>query len=263
MTEPRCSSSPPAPGAVGLQPSLRERLTCRQRPHSLPVGYQEWRRLLFVHWPLPPELVRPFVPPGLSLDLFEGAAYLSLVLFCVRAARPLGLPRRLGLAFLETNVRTYVHVRGHKPGVYFLSLDATSLMSVLGARWLLGLPYIYARGQERRSANGADYRIWREAGSKPACHVRYQVDGPLGAAEPGTLDYFLIERYLLHVQRGPTLWTVRVNHQPYPLEQVRVLEFEDALVEADGVRGLPPGPLVHFSPGVDVAIFPPTVRPAT
>jgi uncharacterized protein len=253
-------TGPASSAEAGPEPSLRERLACRRRPHGLPAGYQEWRRLLFLHWPLPPEVVRPLVPPSLSLDLFEGAAYLSLTPFLVQCARPLGVPRRLGLTFLETNVRTYVHIRGRQPGVYFLSLDSTSLISVLGARSALGLPYIYAHGRERRAADGVDYRIRREAGGRPECHVRYRVGGPLEAAEPGTLDYFLIERYLLHVQRGPTLWAVRVNHHPYPLQQVRVLELEDALVQADGVRGLPAGPLAHFSPGVDVAIFPPTVR---
>jgi uncharacterized protein YqjF (DUF2071 family) len=226
----------------------------------LPTGYQEWRRLLFLHWPVAPEVLRPLVPSSLSLDLYASAAYVSLTPFFIQAARPIGVPRCLGWAFLETNVRTYVHIQGREPGVYFLSLHAASLLATLGARASLGLPYEYAQGQERRSEAGVDYHLQRCAGRGPACRVRYQPGELVGLAEPGTLDFFLIERYLLHVQRGPSLWTVQVHHQPYPLQQVRVLELEDELVQADGLPRPTGTPLAHYSPGVDVEIFPPTVR---
>jgi uncharacterized protein len=209
---------------------------------------------------VPPAALRPLVPPGLTLDLYDGAAYVGLVPFRVQAARPLGAPRALGLAFLETNVRTYVHVRGREPGVYFFSLNAASLLATLGARLGLGLRYVYARGRERRSAAGVDYWLRRGAGRGPACHVRYRPEAPLGSAEPGTLDFFLVERYLLHVRRGPSLWTVRVHHRPYPLRRAHVLELADELVAADGLPERRGAPLVHFSPGVDVAIYPPRVR---
>lgn len=261
LKEPRiCSRWSPA--WLMAEPSVSERLAPRRRPPGSPVGFQEWRRLLFVHWPVPPAVLRPLVPPSLSLDLFDGRAWLSLVPFVVQAARPIGAPRRLGLVFLETNVRTYVHLGGCQPGVYFFSLDAASWLAVVGARASLGLPYVYARGVEHRSSAGVDYHLWRRARGRPAVHVRYQPGPPLGRAEPGTLDFFLVERYLLHVQRGPSLWTVQVHHPPYPLEHVTLDTLEDTLAAADGVPLPPPAPpaVVHFSPGVDVAIFPPRIR---
>src|SRR5947209_2150015 len=112
----------------------------RLRPRRIPAGYQEWRRLLFLHWPVAPEVVRPLVPARLSLDLYDGIAYISLIPFWIQAARPIGAPRALGLSFLETNARTYVHRDGREPGVYFFSLDSTSLASVVGARLSVGLP---------------------------------------------------------------------------------------------------------------------------
>jgi uncharacterized protein YqjF (DUF2071 family) len=192
----------------------------------------------------------------LSLDLYDGAAYLSLTPFVVQAARPIGAPRRLGLKFLETNVRTYVHVDGHEPGVYFFSLDAASAIAVLGARLSLGLPYFLARGRLR----GSDYRIRRLGRARATCHAVYAPGPPIGYAEPGSLDFFLVERYVLHVRRGPSLWSVRVHHRPYPLQHVQVRRLTESLVAADGLP--PPGtrPLAHFSPGVDVGIFPPRVR---
>lgn len=240
--------------------ATKDRLAPTRRPPGLPAGYQEWRRLLFLHWPVPVAALRPLVPAHLSLDLYEGTAYVGLVPFWVQAARPLGVPRAFGLAFLETNVRTYVHVDGRDPGVYFFSLDAASVLAVIGARLTLGLPYFLARGRERRADDRIDYALQRRTGARPLCHVRYEVGEPLGPATPGTLEHFLIERYLLHVQRGPTRWTVQVHHRPYPLRRARLLLLQDELVSAAGIPPPVGLPLVHYAAGVDVAIFPPRVH---
>jgi len=238
-------------------PSVEARLAPAHRPWGPPAGFQEWRRLLFVHWAVPAEVLRPLVPRRLTLDVHDGLAYVSLVPFFVQAARPLGAPRCLGLAFLETNVRTYVHLDGRAPGLYFFSLDAASLLAVLGARVAFGLPYFYALGRERRSGGEVDYTLRRLAGMRPMMHVRYTVGEPLGPARPGTLDHFLIERYLLHVQRGPSLWTVQVHHRPYPLHRARLLEGQDELLGAAGIAMSDRPPLVHYATGVDVEIFAP------
>ncbi len=238
------------------------RLAASPRPWGLPAGYQRWRRLLFVHWPVRPAVLRPLVPASLSIDEYQGSAYVSLVPFAVEAARPLGVPASFGLAFLETNVRTYVHLDGTEPGVYFFSLDAASLVATVGARIGLGLPYFWATGRERLGDDrDIAYRLRRCAYPGAHCRVRYQVQAYRGPAAPGSLDDFLIERYVLHVQRGPSLWSVRVQHRPYPLYDVQLREFEDTLVRAAGIAGLGAPSLVHFASGVDVEIFPPHLRP--
>jgi uncharacterized protein YqjF (DUF2071 family) len=243
-------------------PALNDRLAPTRRPRGLPAGYQEWRRLLFLHWPVPPEALRPLVPAPLALDLFEGMAYVGLIPFCVQAARPLGVPRILGLNFLETNVRTYVHVDGREPGVYFFSLDAASLLATIGARLTLGLPYFIAQGRERVTAGRVVYALRRRSGARPACGVRYEIGAPLGAAVPGTLEHFLIERYLLHAVRGPSRWTVQVHHPPYPLQRARLLALHDELRRAAGIPPLDGAPLVHYAAGVDVEIFAPRIARA-
>jgi hypothetical protein len=135
-----------------LEPSDAERLALRRRPAGVPAGYQEWRRLLFVHWPVSTNVLRPLVPRVLSLDQFEGVAYVSLTPFVVQSARPLGVPRNLGLAFLETNVRTYVHLEGGQPGVYFFSLDVLA-----GCSWCAGesWPALCVRTWERTRFPGS------------------------------------------------------------------------------------------------------------
>jgi uncharacterized protein YqjF (DUF2071 family) len=164
------------------------------------------------------------------------------------------------LRFLETNVRTYVRVANRDPGVYFFSLDAASLSAVVGARVGLGLPYFWATGRERITGVQIDYAIRRRGGRRPTCQVRYRVGGLIGPAAAGTLDHFLVERYVLHVQRGSSLWTVRVKHRPYPLHEVEVDSIDDRLVCADGIQAVGEPALVHFASGVDVAIYPPRIR---
>jgi uncharacterized protein len=146
-------------------------------------------------------------------------------------------------------VRTYVHLDGHDPGVYFFSLDAASAIAVLRARLSLGHPYFLARGRLR----GAAYRLRRLGKSAGTCQVDYAVGQSLGTAQPGSLDFFLVERYVLHARRGPSLWSVQVHHQPYPLQEVQVRQLSQSLTDADGLPTLPdPPPLAHYSPGVDV-----------
>ena len=232
-----------------------DRITPTYRPLGWPVGHQSWRRLLFLHWPVPVAALRPLVPAGLTLDLWEGTAYVSVVAFEVTEARASGVPAALGLDFLETNVRTYVHVDGRDPGIYFFSLDAASALAVAGARVAFGLPYFPARGRMRRRGDRFDYAIQRRLPDAPGFRVSYVPESPLGPAPPGSLDHFLLERYLLHVERQIGLWAVQVHHRPYPVHGVRVHSLEDELTGAAGLvlRGRPA--LAHYATQVDVDVF--------
>jgi uncharacterized protein len=238
-----------------------DRIAPARRPAGRPAGCQRWRSLLFLHWPVPAVVLRPLVPPGLAIDLYDGLGYVGLTPFLVRGARPAGVPEALSLDFLEANVRTYVRVDGREPGVYFFSLDATSPIAVAGARLGLGLPYFPARMRARRRDGVAEYAARRLSDRRSRLAVRYEIGESLGASRPGTLRHFLLERYLLHLERWGRLWTVRVHHRPYPVRRARVLGLRDEFIAADGLpepAGLPP--LAHYSPGVDVEVFPPRVR---
>jgi uncharacterized protein len=97
-----------------------DRLAPTRRPLRSAVMRQQWRDLLFVHWPIAADALRPLVPESLELDLFEGTAYVGLVPFTMTGVRPVGLPAVVGLSsFHETNVRTYVRLADRDPGVWF------------------------------------------------------------------------------------------------------------------------------------------------
>ena len=134
----------PSPSSLPIDPV--DRLAPAVRPPRRAVMRQNWRHLLFLHWVVSPERLRPLVPAGLDLDLFEGRAYVGLVPFTMTDVRPLWAPAVAGLSnFHETNARTYVHRAGRDPGVWFFSLDAANPVAVALARAFFHLPYHHAR----------------------------------------------------------------------------------------------------------------------
>jgi uncharacterized protein YqjF (DUF2071 family) len=219
-------------------------------------GRQRWRNLLFLHWSISPETVRPLVPRELPLDLRDGKAWVGVVAFAVKAARPPLLPTALGLDFLETNARTYVHVPGESPGVYFFSLDASSRVAIAAARMRYRLPYYRARMSCEAEDGRILYRTTRLSRDAAGFAVRYRTDEELGTAARGSLEEFLIERYVLHTVHGGTVGTIRVRHSPYPLREVEAELLSETLLAAAGVRRPESAPLVHFSTGVDVEVRP-------
>lgn len=226
----------------------------RVREDTRPEGRQRWRDLLFVHWPVAPGAVRSVVPDELPLDLYEGRAWVGVVAFEVRGARPPLLPGLLGLDFLETNARTYVHLPGDEPAVFFFSLDAASRLAVLAARLRYGLPYFHAEMDRRADGEDVRYRVDRRAGDGARLDVRYRTGDRRGPAPAGSLESFLVERRALHVVRGGAVRTVRVLHEPYPLREVEAKVAEETLLSAAGVQRPAAHPLLHFSDGVDVEI---------
>jgi uncharacterized protein len=144
-----------------------DRLAPSVRPSERAVMWQKWWDLLFVHWPIAPEALRPLVPPQLELDLFDGNAYVGLIPISMTGVRPVGLPAVAGVwSFHESNVRTYVRLRDRDPGVWFFNLEAASTIAVRLARWLFYLPYHYAHmlleHEPGREADGPTEGLYSE-----------------------------------------------------------------------------------------------------
>jgi uncharacterized protein YqjF (DUF2071 family) len=221
---------------------------------------QDWHDLLFLHWVVRPELLRPLIPDALDLDLFEGRAYVGLVPFTMTGVRPVGLPAVPGLSsFHETNVRTYVHRAGRDPGVWFFSLDAANAIAVAIARAVFHLPYYHARMRLTREPGGAiAYASERpRPGPTPAtCSVRCMPTGSAGPARAGTLEHFLAERYLLYAAHRGRLFRGQVHHSPYPLQGAEISNLVETLVARAGIERPVADPLAHFARGVRVEVFP-------
>jgi len=245
-----------------MEPALgvEERVRATRRPDATAMMRQRWSELLFLHWEILPAILTPLIPPGLDVDVHEGRAYVGLVPFRVTGVRPPLLPPVPGLSsFDEVNVRTYVHRGGRDPGVWFFSLDASTRLGVATARALFHLAYRYADAHLTRDGDRRRFTSHRVSpGPLPAtCDIGYAPRGAVRRAEPGTLEHFLVERYVLYsTDRRRRLYQGRVHHQPYPVQDADVGPLEEDLVSAAGIARDPTPPLAHYASAVDVEIFP-------
>ena len=231
-----------------------DRLAPGLRPDRLAWGYQNWRRLLFLHWAVPVAALRRLVPRSFELDLYDGVAYVGVVPFVMEGVRPRLAPPATAMNFLETNVRTYV-VKDGVPGVYFFSLEAASRLAVEVARLMFALPYHYASMRLEGGAESTRYQS-RRSGSGALFNVHCSVGEALGPSLLGSIEHFLIERYWLFTEREGTPCKGQVHHAPYPVHHAHVVGVRDQLVQAAGLPA-PQGPpaFAHYSPGVDVEVF--------
>ena len=164
-----------------------------RRPDGSPVGSQRWRHLTFLHWRVPAVVLQQQLPAGLSLDTFEGEAFVGVVPFTMKGVRSRWFPPGLSLSFHETNVRTYVHVEGRDPGVWFFSLDAADRLAVWAARQLWRLPYRFARMSLRERSDGSiEYESDRVGSTSAVSRFRVRPSGAVQPAIPGTLEHFLL-----------------------------------------------------------------------
>ncbi len=239
------------------------------RPYPLPAGpwalFMSWHDLLFMHWPVPEGVLRPLIPPTLSLDTFDGSAWLGITPFSMSGARPRSLPSVPRLSnFPELNVRTYVTAE-NKPGIWFFSLDAHNPIAVRLARATFHLPYYNAEMSCGVVGDEVRYRSVRTHRGAPGARFagRYRPVGDPFNSRPGTLEHFLTERYCLYsadkrgkVRRGD------IHHHPWPLQEAEAEIESLAMTEQIGVTFPRTEPILHFSRRLDtLAWFPRRVAP--
>ena len=219
------------------------------RPWPLPsqpwLMGQTWNKLLFAHWPVSYDVLRPHIPDLLELEVFEGTAWLGVTPFLISGLRLRGLPPLPVVSrFGELNCRTYVRV-ADRPGIWFFSLDASNRLAVEAARRVYRLPYHHARISTRPA-----FVTERVADPGTGAHAVYRPTGPPYEPEPGTLEHFLVERYCLYADNGRA--RADIHHRPWSLQPaeatVRISKLSPVPVDGD--------PVCHFAARQDVVVWP-------
>jgi uncharacterized protein YqjF (DUF2071 family) len=210
---------------------------------------QVWHDLLFIHWQVAADALRPHVPSRLAIDERGGAAWLGLVPFHMSDVTLRGVPALPWLsAFAEMNLRTYVTLDG-KPGVWFLRMDAARALAVWTARFGLGLPYVWSSMDVNPDGQRVRYRSVNE-------HAVFDAHyGPAGAAvepTPHSLEAFLTERYCLYTVVAGRLARMEIHHPPWPLQPAEATIAENTIPHSLGLPGPWAPPLLHFSRRQDV-----------
>lgn len=234
------------------------------------AGYQRWQKLAFVHWRVPAESLQRLIPDELTIEQYDGSAWLGVIPFSMERVRPWWFFAVPGVSwFLETNVRTYVVDRKGVRGVWFFSLDADKQLAVSVARTVWHLPYRMARltlhSQTTERALRVTFKGTRLDAPAADYAIAINVDqssSPQPAAA-GSLEHFLVERYILFAQlRNGRIMSGEVHHEPYQLRTVKSCEVTQSLTAAMGCPiTAVPYDHVAYSDGVDVRVSPLTVAP--
>jgi len=244
--------------------------------------HQHWGKLLFMHWAIDPELLRPLVPSQLSIDTFDGSAWIGEIPFTMWGIRASFLPPIPGASsFHELNVRTYVHLNG-VPGVWFFSLDATNRLAVWGARTFYHLPYFNAEMNLTQKGKTIDYLSRRTDGltygeffaaeasaitgaadserfrdhPRAELEASWNIGEPLPHSTPGSIEFFLTERYCLYSLHRRRLYRSRIFHEPWPLHQAILNSRESTMIQSLGIAEPQEGPLLHYAEEIAVDIWP-------
>jgi uncharacterized protein len=222
----------------------------------------QWHDLLFMHWPIPVAAIRESIPPALTLDTFEGWAWIGVVPFRMADVAPRFVPAIPWLsAFPELNVRTYVTIGG-KPGVWFFSLDAANPVAVEAARDVFHLNYYNAQMGCVRHGDAIAYQsVRRHRGAPPATlNARYRPTGPVYHSAPSGLEAFLTERYCLYAaNRRGRIWRGEIHHARWPLQPAKVEIRDNTMTEQIGLTLPSTQPLLHFARRLDVVAWAPEV----
>ncbi|HEV2912528.1 MAG TPA: DUF2071 domain-containing protein [Pyrinomonadaceae bacterium] len=241
----------------GTRSDTIDRLSIREHPEAMPIMHQNWGKLLFMHWPIEAEALRPLIPERLTIDTFEGEAWIAITPFTMWGVRPVFTPPVPFLSELhETNVRTYVHLDG-VPGVWFFSLDANSTVAVLGARTFFHLPYFNAEIELEEKGDRIDYGLRRTDEPRAKLEASWTVGEPMPDAEPGSLEFFLTERYCLYSEDGSErLYRARIHHPPWPLQEAELNALHSTMIESQGLPTPEGEPLLHYAEALAVDIWP-------
>lgn len=146
-----------------------------------------------------PEILKPFVPAGTELDLWNGRCYVSLVGFCFLNTKLKGLPIPFHRNFPEVNLRFYVRYNDQgewKRGVVFIKEIVPKRMLTFVARTVYGEPYetlpMSYRLEEKNGQLFTEY-AWEKNGKQQRFCI---TANPTAVTfDPGSEEEFITEHY--------------------------------------------------------------------
>ena len=209
-----------------------------------------WEDLLLINYVVDPDLLRPYVPFGTELDLWNGRCYASLVGFMFLDTRVLGISIPFHRDFEEFNLRFYVKFRQEgeeRRGVVFIReiVPRTAIAPV--ANHLYGEHYLALAMDSERRREGDRIEVkygWRF--KRRWNYVRAVAENHPQFPEAGSEAEFIAEHYWgctrLHAQRTSLY---RVEHPPWRICAVRDFDLE---VDVQGLYGPAFAPMLDAEP---------------
>ncbi|GJM18084.1 MAG: hypothetical protein DHS20C14_02970 [Phycisphaeraceae bacterium] len=224
-----------------------------------------WRRLILAQYETDPALLEPRLPRGLTLDEWEGRAFVSVVAFDFLDTRVRGMRVPGCVNFPEVNLRFYV-TDGDRRGVCFVRELVPSWLTATVARVIYNEPYAKARMRAHAAVSDDELTIEHrfEFGER-----EHRISATCDA-EPSTAPADSIEHHFKEHEWGfgrtrrgvPTVY--RVAHPEWLVHRVRESRVE---IDAGALYGPEWAWLSDTAPasvvvaeGSDVAVFPDAER---
>lgn len=240
-----------------------------------PVAELVCRDVLFAHWPIDADYLRSVVPSQLTIETFDGTAWVGIIVVDIAEAHVQRLPVRPSLSSI--NLRTYVSLDGES-GVYFISLEVDERFSAWIARNGFGVPYNWANINLEK--HDGEIQITSQRRDRRTNPARFEATyRPNLSVEPAeapsdSIEEFLIERSNYYFAGGPmvqqtakVLNTIEseeasdshiqpsdqpvfvgtVSHGLWPLQPVEASVIENTLLNAVGISMPDSSPIYHYS----------------
>jgi uncharacterized protein YqjF (DUF2071 family) len=198
----------------------------------------QWKNLLMLNYEVDPDILKPYIPPGTVLDLWEGKALVSMVGFMFLDTQVMGIKWPFHVNFEEVNLRFYVkYFDGEewKRGAVFISEIVPKPMIVVIANTLY---------KEHYSAMPMRHSVNKLAGDKTYYLYEWKFDGEwsnriggtvadkLSPIVPGSPEEFIFEHYWGYNKASKrTTFEYQVEHISWNVGQII-----DPVFEADIVR---------------------------
>ena len=206
--------------------------------------YQEWNKVIFLHWEVNPELIRPLIPQGLDLDIINDKTWISLVAFDMNNIGIRNFYKAPYISdFHEINIRVYTICNG-KPNVHFLSIEASKRSSCKILKTLSKLPYQHS--EMNRTLHSYESKNEK---SNNTFFIEYKLeDSPINKDKT---DLWLTERYALVQEQRNKIIEYDVHHLEWPMQAISIEKLKLNYPKFNELIGRNPD-RVHYSKGVQV-----------
>jgi uncharacterized protein YqjF (DUF2071 family) len=195
----------------------------------------EWRQIVMLNFVADPEVLKPLVPRGTELDLWNGRTYLSVVGFLFLGTKVWGVPVPFHSRFEEVNLHFYVKRRmpaGGRRGVAFVR-------EFVPKRSLYGEPYTACPTEHRIEVGQGDPGLVEYRGRLAGrwnC-VRVESLGPSTELAPGSEEEFIAEHYWGYTAvDATTSREYEVRHPPWRIRHAESGTLECNVAEVYGSR---------------------------
>lgn len=141
--------------------------------HPIPMRTL-FRECFLVNFAVDPAIMRRLLPPNIEPDIYDGKAWLSIVIAEMDKMRPAFLPAIFGVTYDQIVYRAVVR-HGDERGVYFVRSDANSLPMSIAGDWLTFFRFHHSPIQFHREGNTVRCDLSTPPSEQADIHATYDL----------------------------------------------------------------------------------------